>query len=148
MSTAFERVLLVVEDSDEDFDTVLEAARDCGIAARVRRAVDGDDCLHQLQSLDAGPVRAATVVLMDLGMPGLDGRGALRAMRADPALRSHPVVVVSGSGNPRDVQYCYEHGVNAYHVKPHRYPEYRALMREVIGYWMQSVRLPDTGAAP
>lgn len=132
--------LIVVEDSDEDYDTVLEAATACGVADRVRRATDGDECLRLLA---AGARRTAVVVLMDLGLPGTDGRAALAAIRADEALAGTPVVVFSASANPRDLEHCYRHGVNAYHVKPHRYVEHRDLVRQVIDYWTRRVRLPN-----
>jgi len=83
------------------------------------------------------------LVLMDLNMPGLDGRDALAAIRAEPAFRGLPVVILSTSANPRDVAFCYFHGANAYHVKPVRYTDHLQLLAELLVYWLRIVILPE-----
>lgn len=131
--------ILIVEDSDEDFDTVREALKKAGIAAELMRATTGDQCLDLLRG--RGAVRPA-MVLMDLNMPGTDGREALTAIKADPALRSYPVVVFSTSANPKDLAFCYQAGANAYHVKPIRYPDHVRVAADLLTYWLTRVALP------
>jgi CheY-like chemotaxis protein len=123
---------------------VLDAARAAGIASVVRRARSGGECLELLR---AERPQAPALVLMDLNTPGVDGREALRAIRADPRLRTLPVVVFSTSAEPRDVAFCYGLGANAYHVKPLRYPDYLSLVRELFSYWMVHVVTPDPPVA-
>ncbi|QJW92959.1 response regulator [Frigoriglobus tundricola] len=134
--------IIIVEDSDEDFDTVRDAVRKAGITVEVRRATTGGECLDLLRGSVA--IRPA-VVLMDLNTPGVDGREALESIKTDPALKSFPVVVFSTSANPRDVTFCYAAGANAYHVKPLRYPEHVQLVTDLIGYWLGRVVLPVQG---
>jgi len=137
-------VLLVVEDSNEDFDTVTEAVARSGVAAEVRRATTGEAALTLLREL--APDRPI-VVLMDLNTPGIDGREALAALKTDPALKATPVIVFSTSANPKDVGFCYAAGANAYHVKPVRYPDHLQLVIDLVNYWCGRVALPAAGEA-
>ena len=82
---------------------------------------------------------------MDLNTPGTDGREALAAIKADPALRACPVVIFSTSADPRDLAACYAAGANAYHVKPTRYPDHLRLVVDLLRYWLGQVTLPDHG---
>lgn len=134
--------VLVVEDSDEDFETVMTAARMAGIGHEVRRAVSGDDCLLLLRGTPELPPVQAALMLLDLNTPHGDGRYALEQMYAEARLRSIPVVVLSTSANPRDVDFCYTFGANSYHVKPVSHAEHLAVLRGVFAYWLGSVVLP------
>ena len=137
-------MLVVVEDSDEDFETVVEAVKRSGVTAEVRRATTGEAGLALLRELaPACPV----IVLMDLNTPGTDGREALAILKSDPALKSVPVVVFSTSANPKDVGFCYAAGANAYHVKPVRYPDHLQLVIDLVNYWCGRVALPAAGEA-
>jgi len=134
--------ILVVEDSDEDFDTVLEAAKYAGTLRPIQRATNGDECLDVLLG-SARSMASPSIVFLDLNIPGTDGRAALVSIRSLPALRTLPVVVLSTSFNPKDVEHCYSYGANAYHVKPLRYTDHLALIKELFVYWLQRVVLPD-----
>jgi len=135
-------VLVVVEDSDEDFDTVTEAVTRSGVTAEVRRATTGEAGLTLLREIATDrPI----IVLMDLNTPGIDGRAALVELKADPALKAIPVVVFSTSANPKDIGLCYAAGANAYHVKPVRYPDHLELVSVLASYWVNSVALAAAG---
>ena len=132
--------IVLVEDSDEDHDTVREAVRLSGLPARLRRVSNGDECLELLRHADA---ERPAFVMMDLNTPSTDGREALRQIKADPQLRAIPVVVVTTSTNPRDVDFCYQCGANAYHVKPMRYPDHLQLLARLLDYWLVDVLKPS-----
>ncbi|HOE43640.1 MAG TPA: response regulator [Rhodoferax sp.] len=134
--------VLVVEDSDEDFDTVLTAARLAGIQHEIRRVLTGDDCLRLLRGTAGHPITQVALVLLDLNTPHGDGRSALEHIHADPQLNAIPLVVLSTSANPRDVDFCYGHGANAYHVKPVSHSEHLLVLQTLLNYWLGSVVLP------
>ncbi len=134
--------LLVVEDSDEDFDTVLEAARAASLRHEVRRATSGDECLRLLGDSERAGRANPSLVLLDLNTPRGDGRDALRSIRQNERLRTLPLVVLSTSSNPRDLEFCYATGANAYHTKPVSYPEHLKTLQEIFSYWLTSVALP------
>jgi CheY-like chemotaxis protein len=133
--------VLILEDSDEDFETAREAAGKAGLRNEFRRATTGDDCLTMLRGGGAEAVRPA-VVILDLNTPGTDGREALREIKADPQLRHLPVVVLTTSANPKDLAFCYQAGANAYHVKPIRHSDHIQILLEVFAYWIGRVVLP------
>ena len=145
------RHILVVEDSDEDFETVVDAARHGGMLHPIVRATSGSECLrllHQLRqphppddaqrSHDTLPL----LLLLDLSTPGDDSRDVLREVRSDDVLGALPVVVLSASANPRDLQFCYANGANAYHVKPVAHAMHLKVLQDIFVYWLGSVVLP------
>ena len=139
------RPILVVEDSDEDFETVQDAARQSGMQNPVLRARSGDECLQLLQMWRTG-MRSSDMlpllVLLDLNTPCSDGRDVLGEVRRDELLGSLPVVVLSASASPRDLQFCYANGANAYHVKPVIYSMHLKVIQEIFNYWLGSAVLP------
>lgn len=134
------RTVLVVEDSEEDFQTVLDAARRAGLMHPIVRASSGGECLRLLRG---APRDRALLVLLDLNTHGLDGREALREIRGDDSLKVLPLVVLSASANPRDLQSCYALGANAYHVKPVDHAQHLQVLQSIFTYWLGSVVLPD-----
>lgn len=134
--------LLVVEDCDEDFETIQEALLKFDPTPQVFRAFNGEQCLALLRGENAPPLTPA-LVLLDLNLPGRDGRDALQEIKTDAALRVLPVVVFTTSSNPRDLMHCFEAGANAYHIKPLGYTDYLKALHDVLFYWLRCVALPE-----
>jgi CheY-like chemotaxis protein len=134
--------VVAVEDSDEDFETILIAARLAGVRHEIRRAMTGDDCLALLRGEAGHPRGQVALVLLDLNTPHGDGRSALAQIHADAQLSAIPLVVFSTSANPRDVDFCYGHGANAYHVKPVSHTEHLSVLQTLLTYWLGTVVLP------
>lgn len=132
--------IVLVEDSDDDFDTVCEALRLSGLPAELHRVSNGDECLALLRR---GSLARPAFVLMDLNTSSTDGLDTLAQIKADPLLKATPVVVVTTSAHPRDVDDCYHCGANAYHVKPVSYPEHLQLLTGLLDYWIVAVRKPS-----
>ncbi len=145
--------ILVVEDSDEDFDTVRHAVAAAGVRRLIHRAASGGDCLDLLRGdrRTGGKPREGKVtlplnpvlILMDLNSHGVDGREALTIIKADASLNKIPLVVLTTSANPKDVVFCYQAGANAYHIKPVRHDQYLLLVRSLLHYWLESATLPS-----
>lgn len=138
--------LLVVEDSDEDFEAFGRMIRRASIANPIYRCVDGDDALdflyHTGDYIDSANAPRPSIILLDLNLPGTDGREVLEQIKQDDDLKIIPVVVFTTSSNSRDIEACYRRGVNGYIVKP---IDINRLMRSVqifIDYWFEAVILP------
>ena len=139
--------ILVVEDSDEDFDTLVEAVHAAGQTRTIRRALSGDQCLAMLHH-NRGATKVPqdllpALIFMDLNSHGVDGREALVLIKTDPWLKDIPLVVLTTSSNPKDLAFCMSAGANAYHVKPVRYDQYLLLLRSIMLYWLESAQLPS-----
>ena len=128
--------IVVVEDNDEDFETVVEAARRGGIPHRLRRATSGGECLRMLQESVPNRSSLPALVLLDLNTPGDDGREALKLIKTSNQLRAIPTVVLSTSSNPRDVNFCYANHANAYHTKPVSHTAHLSTLQDIFSYWL------------
>ena len=85
------------------------------------------------------------VVVSDLDMPKMDGREALREIKADPSLRRIPVVVMTTSKAEEDIYRTYDLGVNSFITKPVTFEGLVSVMRAMGRYWIEIVELPDHG---
>jgi two-component system response regulator len=128
--------ILLVEDDPNDVAVALRAFRRHALEGRVSVLRDGAELLDYL--LDAETrVSAPKVILLDLKMPRLDGRAALRELRSHRATRHIPVVIVSSSDHESDVRECYELGANSFVVKqlnPLAPGEY---LVDTVRYWLE-----------
>lgn len=139
------RPLLLVEDSDEDYEAMTRVLRKLGVTVPVHRCTDGDTLLEYLQHADHpenvsqedAPI-IPSAILLDLNLPGTDGREALRQIKSSDRLRNIPVTIITTSSNPDDVRTCYEYGANAYVVKPMELSELIITMQTVTNFWLRT----------
>ena len=108
--------ILLVEDDANDIAVAMRAFRQNSLEDRVRVLRDGAELMDYLQDRDLRR-RPPKVILLDLKMPRMDGRAALRELKSRPETRHIPVVMVSSSDQPVDVRECYELGANSFVVK-------------------------------
>lgn len=134
-------VLLVVEDSDEDFDSLAWAFRKLEIERRIVRARDADEALAYLRGSGPRPF----LVLLDLNLTVADGREVLSSVKSDAALRAIPVVIWTTSANAGDVQSCYQVGANTYLRKPFDVEELLDVVRTLEHYWSDLALLDREG---
>ena len=137
--------VLVVEDSAEDFMALGRAFRKHALQNPVLRCSDGDQALEYLRGYGkhpAWPKALPALVLLDLNMPGTDGRDVLDIVKHDPRLHNIPVIIFSTSSNSRDIEDCYRLGANSYLTKPVSYTELEEKIRLTIQYWLGASELP------
>lgn len=130
--------ILLVEDDPNDAELTLAALSEYGLANEVFLVEDGEDALDYLNR--AGPFAARAdgepaVVLLDLKLPKVDGLEVLRRMRADPRLRTLPVVMLTSSREESDLVRSYEEGVNAYVVKPVLFHDFVEAVKRLGVFW-------------
>jgi len=127
--------ILLVEDDPNDIAVALRAFRRHSLADRVRILRDGAELVDYLLAPGARP-NLPKVILLDLKMPRLDGRAALRELRSRRETRHIPIVIVSSSDQQGDVKECYELGANSFVVKqlnPWAPGEY---LVDTVRYWI------------
>lgn len=138
-------VVLLVEDDDADADLAREALAGSALVTELHVVVDGAAALAFLRR--DGPHADAPVpdlVLLDLNMPGIDGRSVLMEVKRDPVLRDIPVVVLSSSASPRDVAGAYALSANCYVTKPVGLASYLATIRAIVRFWLGVATPPRT----
>jgi CheY-like chemotaxis protein len=130
--------ILLAEDDPKDVELTLTALAENNLANEVVVVRDGEEALDYLYRRGDFALRSTgnpVVVLLDIKMPKVDGIQVLRTMKNDSDLRSIPVVVLTSSRESRDVQSCYELGVNAYVVKPVKFEDFVESVRELGVFW-------------
>jgi len=141
------RTLLVVDDDPDDFFLVREAVENRGDGIDLRLVVDGKELMDYLRQKGRfeGPESSPRpfLILLDLNMPKMDGREALRTIKADPLLKLIPVVVFTTSKSTDDIMSCYSMGANSYIVKPSSYERLVKIVAALVDYWGESVELPS-----
>lgn len=135
--------VMVVEDSPEDWEATRRALLRGGLANPLVHCSTGDDALAYLfEGDERSTVNKPALILLDLNLPGTDGREVLARLKGDPELRRVPVVVLTTSADQRDVDGCYLAGANSYIQKPVDLAGFRAAMRTLRDYWLDVVMLP------
>jgi CheY-like chemotaxis protein len=138
--------ILLVEDSPEDFEATLRAFQKSGLKNTVLRCADGDEALDYLHRRGqyADPDRSPRpgVILLDLNLPGTDGREVLNEIKNSERLRDIPVVVLTTSADERDITACYRAGANSYIQKPVDIDGFMKAIERLNGYWFEVVILP------
>lgn len=142
--TASRTAILLVEDSEEDYQT---ARRLLEKITRVplTRCKDASAAMEYLKAAMGGArsdARWPSMILLDLNLPGEDGRSLLLRLKAHEILRRLPVVVLTTSSNPKDVAFCYENGAAGYIVKPVDLDGFRTDLERLAHYWFGAVKLP------
>ena len=137
--------VLLVEDSPEDFETTRRAFRRAGLRNPMLHCATGDDALDFLYR--RGRYTAATaprpgIILLDLNLPGTDGRAVLAEIKAAAGLSEIPVVVLTTSADRRDVEACYQAGANSYVQKPVNLDAFMEAIQRLHDYWFDVVILP------
>jgi CheY-like chemotaxis protein len=141
--------ILLVEDSQKDIDLTLAALARNDLAGDVMVLRDGEQALDYLHRRGQFAKRAdqqPAVVLLDLKLPKVDGLEVLAKVKSNPDLRMIPIVMLTSSREEIDLLRSYEHGVNAYVVKPVTFSRFVEALRELGVFWAE-INEPPPGSA-
>ena len=139
--------ILLVDDSPEDRTATIRAFKRSGFDKPIYHCTDGDDALDYLYQRGSyandAPTERPSLILLDLNLPGTDGREVLEQLKGDQTLRDIPVVVLTTSSDPRDVNASYRAGANSYIQKPMDRDGLYNAIRQLKDYWFDVVLLPE-----
>lgn len=138
--------VLIAEDDPDDRLMAVDAFEECHFDQPLAFVDDGEDLmdylLHRGRYSDVRQFPLPRLILLDLNMPRMDGREALREIKSSHALKHIPVVVLSTSDALEDITRCYRDGVNSYIAKPASFQGLVEVMRSLGHYWLKTVDLP------
>ena len=145
----FLKRILLVEDSLRDAEMALKALEPHLVneVLHLRDGAEALDFLYRRGPFADRPNGNPAVLLLDLKMPRVDGLEVLRRIKDDPELMTIPVVVMTSSREDSDLQAAYQLGVNAYVVKPLKFPEFVDAVRQVGAFWAV-LNEPPPGSVP
>lgn len=139
--------ILIVEDNDDDYEFTLRSIKKSDIKNPITRCTEGQEALDYLYSFGkyAGEhTPKPSIIILDLSMPGLDGREVLKKIKNDQNLKKIPVVILTTSGDSYDIQSCYDLGANTYIEKPANMDDFIDIFKSLKNYWLQVASLPTT----
>jgi len=140
-------VILMADDDPDDCLLAREAMLESCVVNEMRFVHNGEelmDYLHRRGEYSApGSAPRPGLILLDLNMPLMDGREALHAIKADPAFKRTPVIVLTTSRAEEDIVNSYDLGVNSFIVKPVTFSSLVNVMNALGKYWIEIVQLPS-----
>jgi CheY-like chemotaxis protein len=139
-------VILVAEDDKEDRMLIKDALEENPIVIDLRFVGNGDELLFYLLSNDKVKHPNPELILLDLNMPKMDGREALKEIKKHPELRYLPIVILTTSDIGDDVLQTYDLGVSSFITKPVTFTALVEIMQILSKYWFDVVLLPNTVA--
>jgi len=138
--------ILLADDDADDRMMASDALEESRLANDLRCVEDGEELMDYLHRRGkfAPPNNAPRpgLILLDLNMPRKDGREALKEIKAEPELRSIPVIVLTTSKAEEDIYRTYDLGVNSFITKPVNFESLVAVMKALGKYWFEIVELP------
>lgn len=135
--------ILLVEDSESDAELTLEALKSGKLKNVVHHVKDGAEALRYLFRQDEYvQAQRPDLILLDLNMPGVDGREVLKQIQQHEDLSLIPVVVMSTSSQDKDILESYGYKANSYVVKPIDLNEFFGVVQTIESFWVQIVALP------
>ncbi len=135
--------ILIAEDDDGHARLIAEHFYDAGVTNPLLRLRDGLEALNFFMGGGNGPraeAGAPYLLLLDIKMPGLDGIEVLRRLKGDTRYATLPVIMLTTTDDPRDVEACYRAGCNNYLTKPVAFAQFAEVVKR-LGLFISIVKV-------
>ncbi len=140
-----EVVLLLAEDDDGHAELITSSLRDAGVLNEIVRFTDGEEALTFFfgngKTTPQAVADTAYLLLLDIRMPRCDGVTVLKRLKSDPLFRKIPVIMLTTTDDPVEIDRCYLAGCNNYVTKPVKFGELAEKMKK-LGLFLTIVELP------
>ena len=131
-------VIIMAEDDEDDREMVRDASMEAGISLPIRFVENGEELmdllLHQNQFYQNKESLSSVIILLDLNMPKLDGRVALKEIKKNESLRKIPVLILTTSSAKEDIEWAYNAGANSFIIKPFNFDAMVDIMKTIKNY--------------
>jgi len=137
--------ILVAEDDMDDKFMLQTIFEDSGNSDLLEFVENGLELINYLDHINKNEdtLFYPHFILLDLNMPKMDGRQALKELKNHSAYKKIPVIIFSTTKNEVEINRCYELGANSYIVKPYNYKDLTQIMDTVNSYWLKTAEIPD-----
>jgi CheY-like chemotaxis protein len=146
---AAEPISIVLAEDDDGHATLIQRnLQRSGVINGFFRVRDGQEALDLIRgegSYAEQPPRGNILLLLDINMPRVDGIEVLRRLKADPRTNAIPVIILTTTDDPREIERCYQLGCSVYVTKPVEYPAFIEAIHR-LGLFLQVVRVPSSGS--
>lgn len=148
MLTEQRPTVLVAEDDDGHAFLIEDSLRSAGMNAPTIRFADGQEAmdflLGQTEEPEFNP-KQPYLMLLDLRMPKMDGLAVLQKIKSDEHLRTIPVIILTTTDNPDEIERCHRLGCNAYLHKPIAFQGFTDVL-SALGKFISFLELPPPGS--
>lgn len=135
--------ILLVEDNAADVEITKQGFKQAGIPTQLHVVHNGSDAVAFLRTeAKFADAPRPDLVLLDLNLPGMNGRDVLRTIKSDQVLNSIPVVVLSSTKSEDEIVSAYQLHANAVMTKPMDFRNFVAMVESISAYWFELVNLP------
>jgi CheY-like chemotaxis protein len=134
--------LLLVEDNPGDADLTRESVEASPTPIELTVAINGSEALEVIRRRGKFSATRPDLILLDLNLPGVDGRKVLAEIKQDAELKQIPVCMLTSSQAESDIRQSYDLGANCYVVKPIDFKTFQSIVTKVGDFWFSTVRLP------
>jgi len=139
--------LILAEDDDGHATLVQRNLKRAGFVNNMVHVRDGQEALDYIRGEGASVGRTLSdyvLLLLDINMPRVDGVEVLRRIKSDPSTSKIPVIILTTTDDPREVERCYDLGCNVYLIKPVEYDRFIEAINR-LGLFLQVVKVPRNG---
>jgi len=141
-------LILLVDDNPDDYEAALRSLRKNHLLNPVHWCKSGQEAHDYLYNegeyKESSDTHRPVLMLLDLNMPGIDGRQLLRQLKSDPKMQSIPTVILTTSNDPKDVEDCYALGASTFIQKPVDFDGLTQAIKTMKDYWFGIAILPQT----
>lgn len=147
MMSAFSEqfTILMIEDDEGHATLIQKNLRRSGIGNKIVHLQDGGEAIKYLQGDQSPTLQDKILILLDLNLPGIDGYEVLRRLKAEERTRRIPVIVLTTTDNPNEIDRCYQLGCNVYITKPVEYESFSDAIKK-LGLMLAVVKVPNGSA--
>ncbi|MER0439167.1 response regulator [Emticicia sp. W12TSBA100-4] len=132
--------ILICDDDEDDLYLVKSIFNDTKFSNQTVYLKDGAELLEYLQNQKKDT--SVGLILLDLNMPKIDGREALKIIKSNFEFRRIPVIILTTSNAPQDIEKCYELGANCFITKPSSYEGLNDAIKTLSKFWLELSYLP------
>lgn len=136
--------IIIAEDDDGHAELIREAIEEAGVKNPIVRFRNGEQCWsffeNEIENGFDGTNDFGFLLLLDINMPGMGGIEVLKRVKQSPKLKSIPVIMLTTTDDPREVNECYKIGCNIYMTKPIDYQEFTETLKR-LGLFKQIVQI-------
>jgi two-component system, response regulator len=143
-----EPYLLMLEDDEDDRHITETFFAANNFRYELKFLTNSDDVMPFLEECQAKTSSLPRVILLDKNAPVSGGMEVLKSIKSHPAFKIIPVVMISSSSHPAEINESYRLGVNSYITKPFSHERTFKKIQNFLQYWFDAVELPDISLAP
>lgn len=136
--------VIIAEDDDGHATLIQKNLKRAGVVNEIMRFHDGEEVLDFFFKKGEGPhmdESASYLLLLDIRMPKIDGTEVLRQLKQDEHLKKIPVIIVSTTDDPREIELCHKLGCNNYINKPVNYERFVDIIHQ-LGFFLKIIKYP------